>query len=92
MTDRIQLVRIAGPTDVLRALPKVPGLDVHTHGTRQLGEDTWEVSARATDEALAEVRRRGLAVTMVMDADEFDAHSAKVLGQVPEREPPEDEA
>jgi hypothetical protein len=69
----MQLIDIAGPKAILRGLLDVAGLDLSIHSASEQGEGTWRVSGYATDKALAELRRRGCTVTIVMDAEQVQA-------------------
>jgi hypothetical protein len=68
----VQLVRIAGPTEPMRRLGDVAGLNVERTSARRLDDDRWQVSGYASDEALATLRERGLDVESVVDAAELD--------------------
>lgn len=65
----VQLVRIAGPTQPMRRLAEVDGLDFERTSARRLGDDRWQVAGYATDEALATLRERGLEVEAVVDSE-----------------------
>lgn len=71
-----QLIRIAGPTAPMRRLAEVDGLDVERTSARRLDDDRWQVSAYATDEALAALRDRGLDIEPVVESDELSAQRA----------------
>lgn len=68
----VQLVRIAGPTEPMRRLGEVPGLDFERTSARRVDEDRWQVSGYASDEALATLRERGLEVEAVVEREELD--------------------
>ena len=76
----MQLVRIAGPTEPMRRLGEVAGLDFERTSARRLDDDRWQVSGYASDEALATLRERGLEVESVVEREEL-ARSASVLFQ-----------
>ena len=65
----MQLVRIAGPTDAMRRLQEVEGLDFERSSANRLDDDTWQVAGYATDEALAELESRGLTTELVVPAE-----------------------
>ena len=67
----VQLVRIVGPTEPMRRLGEVAGLDFERTSARRLDEDRWQVSGYATDEALTTLRERGLEVQSVVERDEL---------------------
>jgi len=67
----VQLVRIAGPTEPMRRLGEVAGLDFERTSARRLDEERWQVSGYASDEALATLRERGLEVEAVVESDEL---------------------
>ncbi len=66
-----QLIRIAGPTDPMRRLAEVDGLDFERSSARRLDDDRWQVSGYATDEAVAYLQASGLEVEAVVDSDEL---------------------
>lgn len=68
-----QLIRIAGPTDPMRRLAEVDGLDFERSSARRLDDDRWQVSGYATDEAVAYLQASGLQVEAVVDTDELAA-------------------
>ena len=67
----MQLVRIAGPTEPMRRLGEVAGLDFERTSARRVDEDRWQVSGYASDEALATLRERGLEVESVVEREEL---------------------
>ena len=67
----MQLVRIAGPTAEMRRLGDVEGLDFERTSATRLDDDTWQIAGYATDEALEEVRSRGLDAELVVPADQL---------------------
>ena len=67
----MQLVRIAGPTEPMRRLGEVAGLDFERTSARRLDEDRWQVSGYASDEALATLRERGLEIEAVVEPAEL---------------------
>lgn len=85
----MQLVRIAGPMDIMRALGDVAGLDFERTSATRLEDDRWQVSGYATDEALAEVRSRGLSVESVVEPDVLEAQRSELYGQI-QRDPDEE--
>ena len=64
----MQLVRIAGPTEAMLRLAEVEGLDFERTSASRLDDDTWQVAGYASDEALAELRTRGLETELVVPA------------------------
>lgn len=67
----MQLVRIAGPTEEMRRLGDVDGLHFERSSATRLDDDTWQVAGYASDEALAELRGRGLRAELVVASDEL---------------------
>lgn len=67
----MQLIRIAGPTEPMRRLGEVAGLDFERTSARRVDEDRWQVSGYASDEALATLRERGLEVEAVVEREEL---------------------
>jgi len=67
----MQLIRIAGPTEPMRRLGEVAGLDFERTSARRLDEERWQVSGYASDEALATLRERGLEIEAVVEPDEL---------------------
>ncbi|HEV2776311.1 MAG TPA: hypothetical protein VGV90_12025 [Solirubrobacteraceae bacterium] len=67
----MQLVRIAGPTEPMRRLGEIAGLDFERTSARRLDEDRWQVSGYASDEALSTLRERGLEVEAVVERDDL---------------------
>ncbi len=68
----MHLIRIAGPTEPMRRLGEVRGLDFERTSARRLDDDRWQVSGYATDEALATLRERGLDVEAMVAPDALD--------------------
>ena len=68
----MQLIRIAGPTEPMRRLAEVDGLDFERTSARRLDDERWQVSGYATDEALTTLRERGLEVESVVEPDALD--------------------
>ena len=62
----MHLVRIAGPTEPMRRLGEVAGLDFERTSARRVDEDRWQVAGYASDEALATLRERGLDIEAVV--------------------------
>jgi len=85
----MQLVRIAGPTDAMRRLGEVAGLDFERTSARHVDEDRWQVSGYATDEALGELAERGLDVEPVVESDALQEQRRELYGQI-ERAPDEE--
>lgn len=74
----MQLIRIAGPTEPMRRLAEVDGLDFERTSARRLGDDRWQVSGYATDGALEALRERGLEVEAVVEPEQL-AEQRRVL-------------
>jgi len=68
----VQLIRIAGPTEPMRRLAEVEGLDFERTSARRTGDDRWQVSGYATDGALVTLRERGLDVEAVVEPEALD--------------------
>ena len=68
----MQLIRIAGPTEPMRRLAEVDGLDFERTSARRLDGDRWQVSGYATDDALATLRERGLEIEAVVEPDALE--------------------
>jgi hypothetical protein len=82
----MQLIRIAGPTEPMRRLADVDGLDFERTSARRLGDDRWQVSGYATDEALATLRERGLDVEAVVAAEELTRQRAVLFTRLEEEQ------
>ena len=78
----MQLVRIAGPTDAMRRLGEVEGLEFERTSANRLDDDTWQVAGYATDEALAEVGRRGLEAELVVPAEKVAEERATLYAAI----------
>jgi len=85
----MQLVRIAGPTDAMRRLGEVAGLDFERTSARQVNDGRWQVSGYATDDALDELAARELDVEPVVASDALDEQRRELYGQI-ERVPDEE--
>ncbi len=68
----VQLIRIAGPTAPMRRLSEVEGLHFERTSARRVGDDRWQVSGYASDDALATLRERGLEIEAVVESEELD--------------------
>jgi hypothetical protein len=55
----------------MRRLGEVAGLNFERTSARRLDDDRWQVSGYASDEALADLRERGLEVESVVEAAEL---------------------
>ena len=86
----VQLIRIAGPTDAMRRLADVPGLDFERTSATRLDDERWQVSGYATEEALAELEARGLSVESVVEPAALQEQRDELYGQI-QRAPDEDE-
>ena len=78
----MQLVRIAGPTEPMRRLGEVAGLDFERTSARRLDDDRWQVSGYASDEALATLRERGLEVESVVETAELSEQRSALFGKL----------
>lgn len=67
----MQLVRIAGPTEEMRRLADVEGLDFERASASRLDDDTWQVAGYATDKALEDLHSRGLRTELVVPSDKL---------------------
>ncbi len=85
----MQLVRIAGPTEEMRRLAEVDGLDFERTSASRLDDNTWQVAGYATDEALAELETRGLTTELVVPTEKL-AEERSVLFAAITREEPDD--
>jgi hypothetical protein len=56
----------------MRRLAEVDGLDFERTSARRLGDDRWQVSGYATEEAVAALRERGLDVETVVEPEALD--------------------
>jgi hypothetical protein len=55
----------------MRRLGDVEGLHFERTSASRLDDDTWQVAGYATDEALEELRARGLSTELVVPADKL---------------------
>ena len=78
----MQLVRIAGPAEPMRRLSDVEGLQFERTSATRVQDDTWRVSGYATDEALAELRGRGLQVELVVAAEQLEEQRATLFSSI----------
>lgn len=78
----MQLIRIAGPADPLRRLAGLEGLDIERSSARRLDDERWQVSAYASDEALATLRERALDVEVVLAPEAIDEQRAVLFEQL----------
>jgi hypothetical protein len=83
----MQLVRIAGPTEAMLALAEVEGLDFERTSANRLDDDTWQVAGYATDDALAEIERRGLTTELVLGAAELTEQRDALFSAITRDEP-----
>ena len=68
----MQLIRIAGPTEPMRRLGAIDGLDIKRSSARRLRDDLWQVSGYATDDALATLREHGLDIELIVEAEALE--------------------
>ena len=78
----MQLVRIAGPTEPMRRLGDVAGLQFERTSARRLDDDRWQVSGYASDEALATLRERGLEVESVVEPAELSEQRSTLFAKL----------
>jgi hypothetical protein len=64
-------IQVEGPKEKLRGLVGAPGVSHVSRGVRPIGEDIWQVSAVATDQAIDLIRAFGLKVTIEKTEDEI---------------------
>jgi hypothetical protein len=64
----VNIVRVTASSDVLRGLHDIDGLELA--GSLTEGDDgLWTTGAYATDEAISELRNRGVRVDVMLDAE-----------------------
>jgi len=78
----MQLVRIAGPTEQMRRLGDVDGLDFERTSATRLDDDLWQVAGYATDEALEELGSRALSIELVAGAEQLDEQRATLFSSI----------
>ena len=78
----MQLVRIAGPTEPMRRLGDVDGLQCERTSARRLDDDRWQVSGYASDDALATLRERGLEVEAVVEPAELSEQRSALFAKL----------
>jgi hypothetical protein len=78
----VQLVRITGPTEPMRRLAQVAGLDFERTSARRVADDRWQVSGYASDEALTTLAERGLQVEPVVDADDLSEQRSVLFSKL----------
>lgn len=74
MADDFAIIEITGASADILGARDIDGLTIHDHGDRSIGADRFIVVANATDEAIAELRARGLTVNVVYSAEDMAAH------------------
>ena len=72
----MKLVTVAGPADAMAGLRAVSGVEQPTRGYA-LEDGRWQVSCRATDEAIAALTAAGCEVTVVLDQQAVADHDAE---------------
>lgn len=77
-----QLIRIAGPTEPMRLLGQIAGLQFERTSATRLDDERWQVSGYADDDALAEIEARGLTVESVLDAETVARQRAELYAQL----------
>lgn len=80
----MQLVRIAGPTEPMRRLGEVAGLDFERTSARRIGEDRWQVSGYASDDALSTLRERGLEIEPVVESEALEGQREVLYSKLEE--------
>ena len=65
-------IEIRGPTDVLRGLLDIVGLDIVIHSGIQVNDLESQVTAFGTDEAIAAVTARGASVEVILTGEDLD--------------------
>lgn len=78
----MQLVRIAGPTEQMRRLAEVEGLDFERTSATRIRDDAWRVAGYATDAALVELRDRGLSIEVVLEAEQLGEQRAILFASI----------
>jgi hypothetical protein len=78
----VQLVRITGPTEPMRRLGEVAGLDFERTSARRVDDDRWQVSGYASDEALAALGERGLDVESVVEGEELSEQRSVLFAKL----------
>jgi len=64
----VNIVRVTASSDELRGLHDIDGLKLSGPSTER-DDGRWTTSAYATDEAISELRNRGLHVDVMLDAE-----------------------
>ena len=82
----MQLVRIAGPTEEMRRIGDVEGLHFERTSATKLGDDTWQVAGYASDEALEELRGRGLRTELVVAAERLQEERSMLFASIAREE------
>ena len=83
----MQLVRIAGPTEAMLRLAEVEGLDFERTSASRLDDDTWQVAGYATDEALTELKTRGLQAELVVPAEQVAEERTTLYAAITSEDP-----
>lgn len=78
----MQLIRIAGPTEPMRRLARVDGLDIKRSSARRLEDDRWQVSGYATDDALATLSAQGMQIEVVAAPAALEADRKALFEQL----------
>ncbi len=78
MATQPNVIELEGDAATLLRVRDIPGLSVSDHGQRNLGGGRFRISAQATDEAIAELRGRGVAVTVLQTGEEMQRHLEKL--------------
>ena len=71
----MKLVTVAGPREAMVGLRALDGVEQPTRGIA-LDWDWWQVSCRATDEAIATLSDAGCDVTVVLEDQALADHDA----------------
>ena len=68
----------------MRRLGDIAGLDFERTSARRLDDDRWQVSAYASDEALATLQEQGLEVESVVEREELSEQRSVLFTKLDE--------
>lgn len=77
----MSLIVIRGSAEVVRGLADIEGLKLDDESATRDGEN-WQLTAEATDAAIAEVQGRGATVEVLMTTAQYEEHMAQVMAQI----------
>lgn len=77
-----RLIRITGPTQPMRLLGEIEGLDFERTSATRLDDDRWQVSGYANDAALAEIQARGMSVESVIEPAQLEEQRTRLYAQI----------